>query len=63
MIVPPMNSTLLARAIVLMGGDPYLRQTMGENGKKRVKNYYTNQKMVNSYKKMYEEAWQESDSN
>lgn len=63
MIVPPMNSTLLARAIVLMGGDPYLRQTMGENGKARVKNYYTNQKMVNSYKKMYEEAWQESDSN
>ena len=63
MIVPPMNATLLANAIVLMGGDAYLRQHMAENGRARVNAFYTNRKMVSSYRRMYEEAWQASDSN
>ena len=60
MIVPPMNAALLAKAIVLLGGDPYLRTQMGRSGKARVREFYTNHRMVSSYRRMYEEAWQES---
>lgn len=58
MIVPPMNSAQLADAIVMLGGDPYLRQKMAESGKARVKEYYTNKRMVDNYRRMYAEAWQ-----
>ena len=32
MIAPPMDTELLANAIIMMSVDPYLRQSMGENG-------------------------------
>ena len=63
MIVPPMNASLLANAIVLMGGDPYLRQHMAKSGRARVLEHYTNHGMVSRYRSIYEEAWQESGLN
>ena len=60
MIAPPMDTEMLASAMVLMGGDPYLMRTMGEAGRARVNAFYTSEKMVAAYRRLYDEAWQES---
>lgn len=53
-IVPMMNTAKIASAIVKLSRDIELRNEMGANGKKRVKEYYTAEKCVESYKKIYE---------
>ena len=60
MIAPPMDTEVLANAIILMGGDPYLMKKMGESGRARVNAFYTSEKMVANYRRLYEDSWQES---
>jgi len=54
MIVPIMDSSAIARAIINLGQDKGLRDKMGAIGKTRVKKYYTAEKCVESYKKIYD---------
>lgn len=64
--VPPMHqSELLLALIELCNGDD-LRKKMGETGQKRVEQYYKMEKMIKSYKVVYEKAkneWQASGLN
>lgn len=53
-IVPMMNTAKIASAVIKLSRDIELRNEMGANGKKRVKKYYTAEKCVESYKKIYE---------
>ena len=50
-----MNTAELASAMVEMGKSPRLRQEMGENGYKRVADSYQIQKMIDTYKGIYEQ--------
>jgi len=53
-VVPMMNTSKIASAIIKLCRDSVLRSEMGASGKKRVKKYYTAEKCVKSYKKIYE---------
>lgn len=53
-IVPMMNTVKIASAIIKLCQDSKLRNVMGLNGKKRVQRYYTAEKCIESYKKIYE---------
>ncbi|HAJ95839.1 MAG TPA: glycosyl transferase [Actinobacteria bacterium] len=53
-IVPMMNTTKIASAMIKLCRDSKLRSEMGAGGKKRVAKYYTAEKCVDSYKKIYE---------
>jgi len=54
MIVPMMDPSAIASAIIKMGMDKKLMQKMGAIGKKRVKKYYTAEKCIESYKNIYD---------
>ena len=57
-----MDSFGIANSMLKLCEDKELIKKFGDNGQKRVKNYYGYQKMLNNYKKSYEEAikrWQE----
>lgn len=53
MVVPMMNPTAIAGAIMKLGQDESLRKKMGDTGKKRVRKYYTAEKCIESYKNVY----------
>ncbi len=53
-VVPVMDIEKIARAIITLAKNDKLRKIMGESGNKRVKNLYTFEKCVESYKKVYE---------
>ncbi|MDP4091944.1 MAG: GT4 family glycosyltransferase PelF [Bacillota bacterium] len=55
-LVPVMDSTAIAKAIVHLALDESMRKRMGEVGKQRVSKYYTIKNMQAEYKKVYEEA-------
>ncbi|MBQ5485021.1 MAG: GT4 family glycosyltransferase PelF, partial [Lachnospiraceae bacterium] len=66
LVVPPMNARLLAQAMIRLCEEKSLRLTMGENGRKRAKEHYTQEMSMGSYEKLYREVvsqWQESGSN
>jgi len=52
-VVPMMNEQEIARAVIRLGSDDSLRKKMGAAGQARVKKYYTAQKCIESYKKVY----------
>ncbi len=53
-VVPMMDPSAIASAIKKLGLDPELRHQMGAVGRKRVKKYYTAEKCIDSYKKIYD---------
>lgn len=60
--VPPMHREGLTDGMELMCISRKKRLEMGENGRKRVDHFYRKEKMIASYKRMYEEAavkWRE----
>lgn len=54
-LVPSGNSNIMAEAIIKILNNPELAKTMGEEGKKRVKEKFSLEKMVNDYEFLYEE--------
>ncbi|MCD4670410.1 MAG: GT4 family glycosyltransferase PelF [Actinomycetia bacterium] len=52
-VVPMMNTAKIANAIIKLCRDSGLRNEMGINGKKRVEKYYTAEKCIDTYKKIY----------
>ncbi len=54
LLAPMMNVNKIAAAIITLCRDKELRKTFGENGKKRVQNLFTDEKCIESYKKVYE---------
>lgn len=53
LIAPMMNPNQIASAIIKLGKDKNMREAMGRNGEKRVKKYYTSEKCIEGYKKIY----------
>ncbi len=53
-IVPMMDVNKISAAIISLCNDRKLRKRFGENGRKRVRSLYTDEKCINSYKKVYE---------
>jgi glycosyltransferase involved in cell wall biosynthesis len=53
-VVPMMDPSAIALAIVKMGMDKEMMKNMGAIGKKRVKKYYTAEKCIESYKEIYD---------
>lgn len=66
-VVPVMQYEDMAQAIIELAVNPALRKQMGNSGRKRVEMYYTREKFIGQYKKIYEEtrllSWQELVSN
>lgn len=62
-VVPVMQYTEMARAIIQLCQDEQKRQLMGEIGKRRVGLFYTKRSFIKRYQKLYEEmvksVWQE----
>jgi polysaccharide biosynthesis protein PelF len=62
-VVPVMNSTEMANAIVTLSSDPELRIEMGKNGYNRVRSSYTKDQFIEQYKKIYKDtralSWRE----
>jgi glycosyltransferase involved in cell wall biosynthesis len=52
-VVPVMDVEKIAKAIIKLAEDPGLRKKMGEAGFKRVSSFYTSEKCVASYRKIY----------
>lgn len=53
-VVPPRNAQALVRAVKRLLADPALRRSMGEQGRQRVLNHFTIDKMVDGVTKVYE---------
>ncbi|MEE8324626.1 MAG: GT4 family glycosyltransferase PelF [Candidatus Humimicrobiaceae bacterium] len=53
-IAPMMNPSLIANAIIKLYHDGEMREKMGKNGEKRVKQYYTAEKCIEGYRKLYD---------
>ncbi len=54
LVVPSRNPEALAQAMLDMQADPARARSMGEKGKKRVKELFTFEKMVNAYYAIYD---------
>lgn len=64
--IPPMHKIALTNAMMRLSLNEDLRARMGEVGKKRAKQYFNHEKMIQSYQDTYErviEQWQVSDLN
>ena len=64
--VPPMHQSELLLSLVELCNNSELRNKMGKAGKRRIKQYYDMEKMIRSYRLVYEKAkneWQASDLN
>jgi glycosyltransferase involved in cell wall biosynthesis len=55
-IVPARRTDALAKAILSLASDPALRQRMGEQGRRRVLQHFTNERMVTQTVAVYEQA-------
>ncbi|MBU5442409.1 GT4 family glycosyltransferase PelF [Paenibacillus sp. MSJ-34] len=53
-VVPVMNSERIASAILTLCRNTELRNRMGENGRKRVGEYYTKKAFIDAYKSLYQ---------
>ncbi|MGM9539133.1 glycosyltransferase, partial [Anaerovibrio sp.] len=65
-VTAPMDYRQMAREIIRLAKDFELRQKMGNIGYQRVRNGYTYENFINSYRNIYSELgenrlWQESD--
>lgn len=56
MIVPVMNPSLMARAILQLGSDRAMQRAMGEAGFRRVDRFYREEDFLAAYEKEYEEV-------
>lgn len=58
--VPPMNKNELAQAMYRMCVDEKERKRMGENGQRRVQQFYTHKSSMDCYRDLYQEvlSWQ-----
>lgn len=54
--VPPMNKNQLAQAMYRMCVDTKERKKMGENGQKRVREFYTHENSMDCYRRLYREV-------
>lgn len=54
-VVPVINYVKMGNALIKLCKDKELRKQMGINGFKRVSDYYTLEKFINSYKNIYKE--------
>lgn len=52
-VVPIMDEVKLAEAIIHLGRDKKLRETMGDVAFKRIQTYYTKEAFIESYKALY----------
>ena len=57
--VPPMNKEQIALAILELCREPLRRRKMGEAGKQRVHRYYTHEKSMENYRRIYREVSQD----
>lgn len=59
--VPPMNKNELAQAMYRICVDEKERKRMGENGQRRVREFYTHKSSMDCYRRLYKEVtpWQE----
>ena len=55
-VVPPGDGQALARSIEVLLENPELRRSFGDNGRKRVEQEYTHQRMIESTEAVYREA-------
>jgi glycosyltransferase involved in cell wall biosynthesis len=53
LVVPPRNADALGSAILKLAQDARLRQSMGEKGRKRVERYFTIDRCVANYARLY----------
>lgn len=53
LVVPPRRPEELAKALIEVLGDFHLRRTMGENGRKRVNQYFASQVVLPAYVALY----------
>ncbi|MFH1642283.1 MAG: glycosyltransferase [Nanoarchaeota archaeon] len=54
-LVEPKNSSALAKALTLLLDNQRLRETMGENGKDRIKKFFTQEKMIQNLENIFSE--------
>ena len=52
-VVPVMDVEKISKEIIRLAEDPELRKKMGDTGYKRVESFYTSDKCVKSYRKIY----------
>jgi glycosyltransferase involved in cell wall biosynthesis len=57
-LVPPEDSKALSHAIMGLLGDPYLRECMGQEGRRRVEDHFTLQAHVLRIERIYAEVLQ-----
>lgn len=55
LLAPPQNDSELADAIVRLARDPALRRQMGEEGRRRAQEIFSEERMHSSYQAVYEE--------
>jgi glycosyltransferase involved in cell wall biosynthesis len=57
-LVPPRNADALAAKLLLLLADKHQTRRLGENGRRRVQQYFSFQAMVNKYQDLYENCLQ-----
>jgi len=55
-VVPPSDGQAIARSIEVLLANPELRRSLGDNGRRRVEQEYTHQRMVERTEAVYREA-------
>jgi glycosyltransferase involved in cell wall biosynthesis len=55
LLVPPRNPAALAEAICRVLRTPGLRNTLGQAGRRRVLNQFSNERMIRNVERLYEE--------
>lgn len=55
LLVPPRNPSALAEAICRVLRTPGLRNTLGQAGRRRVLNHFSNERMIRNVERLYEE--------
>ena len=53
-LVPPKNSEALAKAVIKLLKNKKLRKQMGKQGRRRVEKYFTIEKMIKEYEKVFD---------
>ncbi|MEE8046739.1 MAG: glycosyltransferase, partial [Dehalococcoidia bacterium] len=56
-LIPPRDSTALARAVEELADDPEKSERYGSESLKRAKNEFDHNRVVGEYLKMYDELW------
>jgi len=55
-VVEPKDYVALAEKLIILAKDKGLRETLAQNGRRVVSQKYTLERMINSYRQLYEEV-------